>query len=133
MFVNYNSFTFVKTLILQSFSIPIIMNFGDNMMLLRKQKKLSQSALGKLIGTSGDVIGRYERSDIKPSIDVVIKIADTLEISIDYLIGRSNIELDKDVIERLQRISALTNEDKIFLYNMIDMALRDFKTKKAYS
>jgi len=131
--MNDNSFTFVKTLILQSFSIPIIMNFGDNMMLLRKQKKLSQSALGKLIGTSGDVIGRYERSDIKPSIDVVIKIADTLEVSIDYLIGRSNIESDKDVTERLQRISALTNEDKTFLYNMIDMALRDFKTKKAYS
>lgn len=109
------------------------MNFGDNMMLLRKQKKLSQAALGKLIGTSGDVIGRYERSDIKPSIDVVIKIADTLEVSIDYLIGRSNIELDKEVTERLQRISALTNEDKSFLNNMIDMALRDFKTKKAYS
>jgi hypothetical protein len=35
------------------------MNFGDNMMLLRKKKKLSQSALGKMIGTSGDVIGRY--------------------------------------------------------------------------
>jgi transcriptional regulator with XRE-family HTH domain len=131
--MNYNSFTFAKTLILQSFSIPIIMNFGDNMMLLRKQKKLSQAALGKLIGTSGDVIGRYERSDIKPSIDVVIKIADTLEVSIDYLIGRSNIELDKEVTERLQRISALTNEDKSFLNNMIDMALRDFKTKKAYS
>ena len=109
------------------------MNFGDTMMLLRKKKKLSQAALGKLIGTSGDVIGRYERSDIKPSIDVVIKIADALEVSIDYLIGRSNIELDKDVTERLQRISALTSEDKIFLYNMIDMALRDFKTKKAYS
>lgn len=109
------------------------MNFGDNMMLLRKQKKLSQAALGKLIGTSGDVIGRYERSDIKPSIDVVIKIADALEVSIDYLIGRSSIELDKEVTERLRRISALTNEDKTFLYNMIDMALRDFKTKKAYS
>ena len=103
------------------------------MMLLRKQKKLSQASLGKLIGTSGDVIGRYERSDIKPSIDVVIKIADTLEVSIDYLIGRSNIEFDKEVTERLQRISALTKEDKTFLYNMIDMALRDFKTKKAYS
>jgi ribosome-binding protein aMBF1 (putative translation factor) len=47
------------------------MNLGDNMMLLRKKKGLSQSELGKQIGTSGDVVGRYERGDIKPSIDVI--------------------------------------------------------------
>lgn len=33
------------------------------------------------------VIGRYERGDITPSIEAVAKIADTLEVSFDYLIG----------------------------------------------
>jgi len=108
------------------------MNFGDNMMLLRKKKKLSQAALGRLINTSGDVIGRYERGDITPSIDVVIKIADTLEVSIDYLIGKSNLQLDREAIKRLESISELSEQNKSFILNMIDMALRDFKTKKAY-
>jgi transcriptional regulator with XRE-family HTH domain len=40
------------------------MELGDNMMLLRKKKSLSQADLGKLIGTSGDVIGRYERATL---------------------------------------------------------------------
>lgn len=109
------------------------MNFGDNMMLLRKKKKLSQSALGKMIGTSGDVIGRYERGDITPSIDVVSKIADALEVSVDYLIGKTNLLLDKDAVDRLVRISELNEDNKTFILNMIDMALRDFKTKKAYA
>jgi transcriptional regulator with XRE-family HTH domain len=109
------------------------MNFGDNMMLLRKKKKLSQSALGKMIGTSGDVIGRYERGDIKPSIDVVSKIADALEVSVDYLIGKTNLLLDKEAVDRLVRISELNEDNKTFILNMIDMALRDFKTKKAYA
>jgi len=109
------------------------MNFGDNMMLLRKKKKLSQSALGKMIGTSGDVIGRYERGDIKPSIDVVSKIADALEVSVDYLIGKTNLLLDKEAVDRLVRISELNENNKTFILNMIDMALRDFKTKKAYA
>jgi len=108
------------------------MNFGDNMMLLRKKKKLSQAALGKLINTSGDVIGRYERGDITPSIDVVAKIADTLEVSIDYLIGKSNLQLDREAIKRLESISELSEQNKSFILNMIDMALRDFKTKQAY-
>lgn len=109
------------------------MDFGDNMMLLRKKKKLSQSALGKMIGTSGDVIGRYERGDITPSIEVVSKIADALEVSVDYLIGKTNLQLDKDAIDRLVKISELNQENKSFILNMIDMALRDFKTKKAYA
>lgn len=109
------------------------MDFGNNMMLMRKKKKLSQAALGKLIGTSGDVIGRYERGDIKPSIDVVAKIADALEVSVDYLIGKTDLILDKETLHRIEDISNLKEENKNFIFNLIDMALRDMKTKKAYS
>jgi transcriptional regulator with XRE-family HTH domain len=109
------------------------MDFGSNMMLIRKKKKLSQADLGKIIGTSGDVIGRYERGDIIPSIEVVAKIADALEISVDYLIGKTNLELDKDAVKRLEDISALHEQNKNFVINLIDMALRDFKAKQAYA
>jgi transcriptional regulator with XRE-family HTH domain len=109
------------------------MALGDNMMLLRKKKGFSQAELGKLIGTSGDVVGRYERGDISPSIEVVTKIADALEVSVDYLIGKTKMELDADALRRLEDIAALSDENKKFVLNMIDMALRDFKTKKAYA
>lgn len=103
------------------------------MMLLRKKKGFSQAELGKLIGTSGDVVGRYERGDISPSIEVVSKIADALEVSIDYLIGKTKMELDADALRRLEDIANLSEDNKKFVLNMIDMALRDFKTKKAYA
>ena len=54
-----NSLIFVNVLILTAFLILIDMDFGTNMMLIRKKRKLSQDDLGKIIGTSGDVIGRY--------------------------------------------------------------------------
>jgi transcriptional regulator with XRE-family HTH domain len=86
-----------------------------------------------MIGTSGDVIGRYERGDILPSIEAAAKIADALEVSVGYLIGKTKMELDKDTIRRFEDISALSQENKNFVLNLIDMALRDFKTKKAYA
>jgi transcriptional regulator with XRE-family HTH domain len=92
-----------------------------------------QAELGKMIGTSGDVIGRYERGDILPSIEAAAKIADALEVSVGYLIGKTKMELDKDTIRRFEDISALSQENKNFVLNLIDMALRDFKTKKAYA
>ena len=86
-----------------------------------------------MIGTSGDVIGRYERGDIKPSIDVVSKIADALEVSVDYLIGKTNLLLDKDAVDRLVKISELSEDNKTFILNIIDMTLRDAKAKNAYA
>jgi transcriptional regulator with XRE-family HTH domain len=109
------------------------MELGDNMMLLRKKKGLSQADLGKMIGTSGDVIGRYERGDITPSIDVVEKISDALEVSIDYLIGKTKMVLDKETVERLEDISKLSEDKKSYVFNLIDMCLRDFKARKTYA
>jgi transcriptional regulator with XRE-family HTH domain len=109
------------------------MNFSDNMMLLRKKKGLSQADLGKMIGTSGDVVGRYERGDITPSIEVVAKIADALEVSVDYLIGKTKMELDQETLQRLEDIASLPSENKNFVLKMLDMALRDFKTRKTYA
>ena len=99
-------------------------------MFLYVPEKPAQVDLGKLTGTSGDVIGRYERSDITPSIDVVAKIADALEVSVDYLIGKTKMQLDKQAVKRLEDISKLPEENKTFVLNLIDLALRDFKVKK---
>lgn len=109
------------------------MTIGEHIMLLRKQKGFSQAALGKEIGTSGDIIGRYERNLMTPSIDVIMKISDTLGVSIDYLVGKTNLELDKSTLKRLEDILSLSDENKTFVFRMIDMALRDLKTGQAYA
>lgn len=109
------------------------MELGDNIMLMRKKKSLSQADLGKLIGTSGDVIGRYERGDINPSIEVVTNIAAALEVSIDYLVGKTKIVIDKDTADRLEDIAKLPEEKKNYVFGIIDMCLRDLKAKRVYA
>ncbi len=127
------SSNFVKALILQALSILIIMSLSDNMLLIRKKKGFSQADLGKMIGTSGDVIGRYERGDITPSVEVVFKIADALEVSVDYLLGKVTVELDAKTLKRLQDIQSLNDQDKAHIFELLDAFLRDRKTKKAYA
>lgn len=109
------------------------MSLHDNMLLIRKKKGISQADLGKMIGTSGDVVGRYERGAITPSVEVVSKIADALEVSVDYLLGKTKLEMDKQALRRLEDISKLPEDNKKFVLNLIDMALRDFKVKKAHA
>ena len=71
-------------------SIFIIWTFGEHITTLRKRKGLSQGELGKAVGTSGDIIGKYERGEVKPPVEVAAKIADALDVSLDYLVGASS-------------------------------------------
>jgi transcriptional regulator with XRE-family HTH domain len=109
------------------------MTIGEHILLLRKKKGLSQADLGKAIGTSGDIIGRYERDAMSPSIEVIMRLADTLDVSLDFLVGRSKVQLDRDALERFEDIAKLSEEKRAYLFSLIDMCLRDFKTRKAYS
>ena len=39
-----------------------------------------------------------------PSIDVIVKVADALNVSIDYLVGKTTLELDHNVLKRVEEI-----------------------------
>jgi transcriptional regulator with XRE-family HTH domain len=109
------------------------MNLGRNITALRKKLKLSQNDLGKAIGTSGDIIGRYERDEVKPSIDVAIKIADALGVSLDYLVGKTSLEVDKNTLKRIEEVNKLSPNAKEQVNLVIDALVRDFKAKETYS
>lgn len=111
------------------------MSFGEKIQDLRKEKNWSQSELGRKIGTSGSIIGRYERDDMTPSIDVVIKLANAFDVSIDYLVdegGKLSAFKDANLIKRISEIESLPEPDKEHIYYLVDAIIRDTKTRVAY-
>jgi len=57
---------------------------------LRKERKMTQDELAKLLSTSISVIGRYERDEMTPSVEVAKKISNFLNTSVGYLLGETN-------------------------------------------
>ena len=109
------------------------MTFGERLGFVRKRKKLSQADIGKLININGDAYGRYERNEVKPTIEMATKIANALKISLDYLVGSTDIELDTELLKRIEHVSKLSQKEKEHIYITIDALIRDFNAKKAYS
>lgn len=109
------------------------MTFGERLTQVRKRKGLSQAEVGKLIGINGDAYGRYERNEVKPTIEMAVKIAKALAVSLDYLTGNSDIELDSATLERVQEVTKLSDKDKEHILVTLDALIRDFKNKHAYS
>ena len=108
------------------------MSFGSKLLEARKRKGISQEELAKFLGTKGPVIGRYERDEMKPSIEVAAKMSDFLDISLDYLAGKTSVELNQKTMQRILDVQELDHDTREKIFEYIDLIIRDQKTKKAY-
>jgi transcriptional regulator with XRE-family HTH domain len=61
---------------------------GDRIRRYRLAKGLTQAELAKLVGASQRMINYYEVRGVSPPPELVVKIADALDVSIDELFGR---------------------------------------------
>jgi transcriptional regulator with XRE-family HTH domain len=80
------------------------------------------------------LLGRYERNEITPSVEIANKIALALDVSLDYLVGNNSVIVkDKKILKRIETIDAMPNNEQVQIFNVIDALIRDFNAKKAYS
>ena len=63
--------------------------FSQKLKALRKEKGLTQEQLAALLGVERSSVGKYEgKSQIIPSDDIKLKIAEIFNVSVDYLLDR---------------------------------------------
>lgn len=67
------------------------MNFSEQLKKLRKEQGISQDILGEKIGLTSKQIRRYEQNDSEPTLSKLLALADFFDVSLDYLVGRSDI------------------------------------------
>ena len=105
------------------------MNLSDKIIHLRKLKGWSQNELSKKIEVSREIIGRYERSDATPSIDIAKRMAEAFEVSLDYLVGNAEEKVDKAILHRVLEINKLPCEDKNVVFALLDAFITNRKLK----
>ena len=62
--------------------------FADRLRLLRQSCKLTQKAVGEIIGVKTQVINDMEHGRCKTSLDRAVILADYFNVPLDYLVGR---------------------------------------------
>lgn len=103
---------------------------------LRRTRGWSQPEVGKLIGTSGAIIGRYERGEMTPSIDVAKKLAEAFGVTLDALVSaqdQPHLVQDSSMLERIRAIGELSADEREKLLYVVDGLLRDARARRAYA
>lgn len=64
---------------------------GERIKELRLEKKVTQKEIAEGIGVSPVSVQRFEYGSVRPSLDTLIALADYFDVSLDYLVGRSDV------------------------------------------
>lgn len=87
--------------------------FGKKLRLLRKKAGITQANLAKKLGISPSTVGMYEQGRREPDSAMLVKIADTFDVSVDYLIdfkkSKRKFENADEIADRIEFI--LRNKD----------------------
>lgn len=116
------------------------MDIGKRIKQERKNKKLTQEELADIIGVSGISIRKYESEDRKPSLEILLKISDVLDIPIKELGIEENIinvlpKIPKDVKNMFPSPGSYTGDrihDPVKEFNLVNDECSDEEKKIIY-
>ncbi|HLV09368.1 MAG TPA: HD domain-containing phosphohydrolase [Halanaerobiales bacterium] len=104
-----------------------MLNFAERLKKLRREEQIRQIDLADYLGFSRSTITNYEQGIRFPSMDILCRIADYFNVSLDYLLGRSDIKENISLIKlkNLNSLFLLINPDdgKILNFNLIAPAI----------
>lgn len=86
------------------------MNFGENLKSIRIDAGMTQRFLSEMVGVTSVTIGNWERGVRQPSFELLPKLADALDTSIDALLGRHKASrrslVEEDLLKNYRQLDA---------------------------
>lgn len=108
--------------------------------MLREEFNYTQQELADKLECSKSVIGLYESETRKPSMEVLIKLSEIFNCSIDYILGKSDIRNPEKVRDdplglakigfNMENYTPLTEKQKEQIRDLLEIILKDNKKTK---
>jgi transcriptional regulator with XRE-family HTH domain len=110
-----------------------MISVGTQIQKLRKEKNLNQSQLAEKIEVSLTQLQRYENKGVQPPADILRKLADTFNTSIDFLVygdseqkAQQSIK-DNELLSQFKAVEQLDSKDKSTIKDIIDAFIKRSK------
>jgi transcriptional regulator with XRE-family HTH domain len=99
--------------------------FSQRLKDLRTQRKLSQTELGERAQVNFSQVSRYERGAVHPTVDVLVRLAHALGVTVGdfFTATESPLPNDPEIVSRLQEMQGLPAEDKEVIKKLLDAFL----------
>ena len=93
--------------------------FGKRLKELRKANGYTIEQFADMVGISKSTLGYYENDKRMPDIEILTRIADTLNVNADYLIGRTNTTAQKGKMKTVCEFTGLSDSAAEYLSELV--------------
>lgn len=94
--------------------------FGKRLKELRKANGYTIEQFAAMVGISKSTLGYYENDKRMPDIEILARIADTLNVNADYLIGRTNTTAQKGRQKTVCEFTGLSDRAAEYLSEIVE-------------
>ena len=114
-------------------------DLGKRIQDLRKQAGLTQAQLADKIEVSHTQLTRYESKGVQPPADILERLANIFDTSIDYLVRGNQSEhvenalKDAELIKEFKKLDGLPEEEKKTILKVLSSLIRDYNARQAYT
>ena len=111
--------------------------FGNNLKNLRNEAQINQKNLAAQFNVTQATISSWENGRTAPSFDQLIEIADYFDVSVDYLIGRMNIDNNyvyspaKNIADILELLQQTDCNERGMIFKLLKEYLKTKKNQQA--
>lgn len=105
------------------------MTIAERIKRLRQEQNMTQADLGNKLGVHQKQVSAYERGINVPSTDVLIKLAEVFNVTLDYLAfetkgqpAKLNIQ-DRELLRRFEVLDKLSDNEKNLAKEMLDLII----------
>lgn len=108
-----------------------LMTIRDHLIELRRERDLTQQEMADAIGVHVNQIRRYEAGATQPSLDVLKKIAVTMNVTIDSLVfGEGERDPTDDLRLQFEAVSKMPEEERKIVKALLEGMIVKYQTKQ---
>lgn len=97
------------------------MEFGERLLLVLKEKEITQRELAEKININETALSRYVNGSRKPRMDILVNIARALNVSVEYLTGKEEGEIEFQEVKYVlcRNLSTMSPEQRLELMEIL--------------
>ncbi len=114
--------------------------FGQKVRKLRTGHGWSQDKFGEMVGIHGRHVGKYETGKAMPNADTIVKIAQALNVSIDFLLrndlkntASDDVLTDQELIKKFKAVEGMPEKDRHIIISLIDAYIKKHQIEEVLS
>lgn len=100
------------------------MEFNERLLTVLEERKITQRKLAEKINVTQAALSRYVNGSRKPNMDTLVKIARALNVSVEYLIGKEEGEIEFQEVKNVlcQKLYSMSPTQRLELMEILAMA-----------